>query len=364
MTGTPKALVAGGQHSCAISPDNRIKCWGLNAYGQLGLGDANNRGDNPGEMGSSLPYVSLGTGRTVKKAASGLYHVCAILDNNRVKCWGGNQHGQLGLGDTNHRGDNPSEMGNALPYVDLGTGRTAKAIATGVFHTCAILDNDQIKCWGYNSRGQLGLGDTNSRGDNPGEMGNALPAVNFGNIPETLSSIFLGGFHSCASFTQSGTGLSFVKCWGWNDKGQLDVFDTANRGDNPGEMATLPYTQVVAGVVLQGSSRRDHTCVLTYLPPDSGPIEKHIACWGSNVYGQLGRGNTNHRGDELWEYADWLPISNVAAVYTGGWVTCITTTTGAVKCWGHGASGTLGLGNTNNMGDAPGEVPTPDIQLN
>jgi alpha-tubulin suppressor-like RCC1 family protein len=109
--------------------------------------------------------------------AAGLQYACALLDNGQVKCWG--TGGPLGLGDTNKRGDGPGEMGDALPFVDLGNGRSARVIAAGGA-SCALLDNDQVKCWGDNYFGELGLGDTNNRGDGPGEMGDALPPVDLG----------------------------------------------------------------------------------------------------------------------------------------------------------------------------------------
>ena len=102
-------------------------------------------------------------------------YTCATLTSGDLKCWGANDVGQLGLGDTNHRGDQAGEMGDALPFVNLGTGRTAKMISAGVFHTCAVLDNDTVKCWGSNSYGELGLGDKNDRGDQAGEMGDNMP---------------------------------------------------------------------------------------------------------------------------------------------------------------------------------------------
>ncbi len=130
-------------------------------------------------MGDALPAVSLGTGRTAKAIVAGSFHTCALLDNDIVKCWGFNAIGSLGLGDWAHRGNGPGEMGDALPVVNLGTGRTAKIVVAGL-HTCALLDNDTLKCWGDNSRGLLGLGDTQYRGDGPGEMGDALPVVDLG----------------------------------------------------------------------------------------------------------------------------------------------------------------------------------------
>ncbi|KXZ42574.1 hypothetical protein GPECTOR_133g613 [Gonium pectorale] len=121
-------------------------------------------GDGPGEMGDNLFYVDLGTGRTVAALAAGAYHTCAVLDNGKAKCWGINGNGRLGYGDTADRGDAPGEMGDSLPYVDLGTtGRKVAALAAGDAHTCAMLDNGGVKCWGFNGNGRLGYGDTVDR---------------------------------------------------------------------------------------------------------------------------------------------------------------------------------------------------------
>jgi len=107
-----------------ISTTNTLKCWGRNIFGQLGYGDTENRGDGSGEMGSSLPLVSLGTGKTVVQVDGGEYHNVALFDDDTIKCWGGNNYGQLGYGDTIDRGDNGGEMGSYLDIVDLGSGVT------------------------------------------------------------------------------------------------------------------------------------------------------------------------------------------------------------------------------------------------
>jgi alpha-tubulin suppressor-like RCC1 family protein len=96
-----------------------VKCWGRNDVGQLGLGDAAERSDGPGEMGESLPAVNLGTGKTAMAIAAGHYHTCALLNDSSVKCWGDNVYGELGLGDTAFRGGNPNELGDSLPTVKL-----------------------------------------------------------------------------------------------------------------------------------------------------------------------------------------------------------------------------------------------------
>jgi alpha-tubulin suppressor-like RCC1 family protein len=95
-----------------------------------------------------------------------------------VKCWGSNVSGNLGLGDLANRGAMPGEMGDALPAVDLGAGKTAVAVVAALgYHTCTILQGGAVKCWGFNDHGQLGLGDAMDRGDEPGEMGDTLLAV-------------------------------------------------------------------------------------------------------------------------------------------------------------------------------------------
>src|SRR3546814_1119470 len=101
------------------------------------------RGDGPDEMGNNLPTVDLGTDRTAIAIAAGQYHTCVLLDGGEVKCWGFNGIGQLGLGDTSQRGDGPDEMGNNLLTVDLGTDRTAIAIAAGQYQTCVLLDGGE-----------------------------------------------------------------------------------------------------------------------------------------------------------------------------------------------------------------------------
>ncbi len=131
-------------------------------------------------MGDALPTVDLGSGRTAISISANFHHTCAILDNSSVKCWGSNDFGQLGLEYSARRGDSTGEMGDALPAVNLGSGRTALSISTGSHSTCAVLNNETVKCWGRNNYGQLGLEDTNTRGNQTGQMGDYLPIVDLG----------------------------------------------------------------------------------------------------------------------------------------------------------------------------------------
>lgn len=154
---------------------------------------------------------ALGSPYRVLSVAVGRYHTCALLDDHGVKCWGYNTYGQLGLGDTRERGASVEEMGDALPKVDLGAGRTAKAISAARYATCALLDDDSVKCWGW--KGQIGpvpqdatypLG---SVGDEPGEMGDALPAVALGAGPKA-KRIVMGYYTACAVLDDDS-----MRCW-------------------------------------------------------------------------------------------------------------------------------------------------------
>lgn len=223
-------LAAGGFRTCARLDNGAVKCWGQNDRGQLGIGDTLNRGDAGNEMGDRLPAVDFGAGRTAVRLAAGRDHTCAVLDNGQVKCWGLNNSAQLGVGATFNRGDETGEMGDALPAVNLGSNRLALAVAAGLQHSCAILDDATVKCWGANFAGQLGTGDVSPRGSIGFEMGDALPVVELG-AGRSARDLVSGWNFSCA-YLDKGT----VKCWGLNDLGQLGLGDTANRGDESGEL--------------------------------------------------------------------------------------------------------------------------------
>lgn len=223
-----QSIAAGYGHACAILQGGVLKCWGKNDYGQLGLGDTDNRGDAAGEMGSSLPAVTLGTGRTAKRVFASGYHTCAILDDDKVKCWGRNSAGQVGIGSvsfTYNRGDGANEMGDDLPYVNLGTSSTVKTMSLGLLHACALMESGDVKCWGENNYAQLGIDSTVDK--------NAPAAVLMGTT--TATAIACGMYHTCAIIASGD-----VKCWGRKNNGQLgaDYGATVLRGDALGETAS------------------------------------------------------------------------------------------------------------------------------
>jgi E3 ubiquitin-protein ligase HERC3 len=347
-------------HTCARLDNGTVKCWGWNFSGQLGLGDAQNRGDAPNQMGANLPTVDLGPGRTALQLSGSGGHTCARLDNGTVKCWGENGSGQLGLGDLQDRGNAPNQMGANLPTVDLGPGRTALQLSAGNAHTCARLDNGTVKCWGNNNYGQLGLGFfSQHRGTGPNQMGSNLPTLDLG-PGRTALQISAGSQHTCARL-DNGT----VRCWGENRLGQLGLGDIRTRGDAPNQMGSnLPTVDLGPGrSAIQLVAGIEHTCARL----DDGTVK----CWGRNDSGELGVGDAKHRGDEPNEMGANLAMVNLGLGRTtlelsaGGGHTCARLDDGTVKCWGGNNRGQLGLGDAQNRGDQPNEMGEnlPAVQL-
>ena len=145
---------AAQDHTCAILDDDTLKCWGNNDYGKLGYGDSTNR-FSP----EATAVVDLGSGRTAKMVSAGAYHTCAILDDDTLKCWGNNGNGQLGIGGL-----------TSSNSVDFGSGRTVKTASAGNAHTCAVLSDDSTWCWGKNSNGEVGEGSITSTFFLPSEV--------------------------------------------------------------------------------------------------------------------------------------------------------------------------------------------------
>ena len=221
----------GAGHTCALLDDGSVKCWGGNQDGRLGLGDLESRGDDEGEMGEALPGVDLGRDRKAQAITAGSFHTCALLDDGSVKCWGLNGSGQLGIGDTVTRGDDMADMGDDLPPVELGDDGVVVALSAGFYHTCALFSTRIVKCWGDNSSGQLGLGNQDPRGLDLALMGDNLPAIDFAGQPVKL--LAAGGSHACVLLADGS-----LKCWGG---GGLGLGDASARGDGIGEMgANLP----------------------------------------------------------------------------------------------------------------------------
>lgn len=354
LTGQVVSLAAGDDHTCALTDGGNVKCWGNNGSGQLGTGSTENQ--------STPIMVTAITGATAI-AASG-DHTCALLNNGAVKCWGGNWSGQVGNGTT-------QDQHTPVTVTGLNGGAIkAVALAAGQGHTCAVISDGGVKCWGNNYVGQLGDNSTIDRytpvsvigltesvvaidaghtwtntatcaltvsggvkcwGDNQsGQLGDGTTTerhspVGVTGLTSGVAEIAVGRAHACAMLDSAHGG--YMKCWGDNQAGQL--------GDGrPLARPTPVDVQGLSGVTAIAASH--HTCVLV-----SGG---QVKCWGSNGSGELGNGtNVNSSTPTTVD-----GLNNITKIIVGQWHSCALTSSGGVKCWGANWSGQLGDSTTED----------------
>ena len=330
---TVTSIAAGSSHTCALLDDGTVRCWGFGNSGRLGYANTQSVGDN--ETPGSVGPVSLGSGREAVAITAGAAHTCALLDNGTVRCWGFGGSGRLGTGSTNSVGDN--ETPGSVPAVDLG-GHEAIAVSAGGSHTCALLDDGTVRCWGFGGSGRLGYGNISDIGnDEPGGSGGS---VDLG-LGRRALAISAADAHTCA-LLDNGT----VRCWGEGDSGRLGLGNANDVGDNetPGSVATVALGTGRQAVAI--SAGASHTCALL----DNGSV----SCWGEGDFGRLGYGNATDIGDNETPAAAG-PVNlgghEATAIAAGGSHTCATLDDGTRRCWGEGDFGRLGYGNPTDIGD-------------
>ena len=305
---TAKQIALGREHSCAILNDDSVKCWGKNNNGQLGYGDTSNRRREP-----STDSINLGNGKTAKQIALGANHTCAILNDNSVKCWGSNSFEQLGYGDTSNRNEPSADS------INLGAGKSANQIALGNFHSCVILNDDSVKCWGNNSSGQLGYGDTTNRSEPSAD------SINLGD-GKSAKQIVLGSNYSCVILKDDS-----IKCWGDNNSGRLGYGDISNLSAPSTDSINLGAGKHAKQLAI---GKNDHSCAI--LNDDS------VKCWGFHDYGKLGYDDTIVRRMPATNSIN-LGLGNTAKqVALGNDHSCAILNDDSVKCWGRSSKGQLG----------------------
>lgn len=241
---TPRSIAAAAAHTCAVENDGIVKCWGSNAFGQLGDGTT---------IDHYLPNATLPLASAAVEITTRSHHSCARLSDHRVQCWGQNGHGQLGL---------PPASAIVTPTLVPGIDNIIE-VATGTTFSCVRRGDGKVLCWGNNAHGQLGDGTTTSR-STPAEVPDLPP----------IAELAAGANHVCARTIDQN-----VYCWGDNGNGQCGQDNTTFMG------LAIERPSIVDGVIgaTEIAAGGFHTCAR---------VADSFRCWGANYRSQLGDGTT------------------------------------------------------------------------
>lgn len=305
-----KQIAGGYYHVCAVLSDKHVRCWGDTSKGQAG------------QQGAAVVTTPTQVGglANVESVAATFNSSCALLSNKTVVCWGSNTSGELGRGSSD-------DLAHATPELVAGlTGAVFLAGSSGG-HFCAVVTGGGVKCWGGNSSGQLGNGTTSTSQATPVSV--CEPgSTNASCAPATGATLVAGGDnHTCAAFAGGK-----VACWGGNGAGQLGRTADAVLHPLPAYVAPdLTATYLTAG--------NRTTCAAS---------DGTAKCWGSNGLGVLGHatvGGNDPAPTAVCTKADCSTrLMNVTGVATFDESACAVAG-GAVKCWGTNTGGQLGDGN-------------------
>ncbi len=328
-TNVASITVGSGGTTCAITKTGKAYCWGYNNFGQIGNGDT---------TASNVPVaVSTTTGLTDTNVATispGNSSTCAVTKTGKAYCWGRNHFGQIGNGDTTN-----SSVPVAVSTTTGLNDTNVATISTGTHYACALTTLGKAYCWGYNNTGQLGNSNTGTNSSVPVAVSTTTGLTN-----TNVATISAGTNTSCVV-----TKFGKAYCWGSNNNGQLGNSNTGTNSNVPVAVSTttgLTDTNVASISVGQYTS-----CALTTLGK--------AYCWGGNTYGQLGNGETTTSNVPAAVLTTTgLTNTNVASISAGPNFTCALTTSKEIYCWGYNANGELGNGNYINS-ITPGQVTNP-----
>ena len=296
-----------------------MKCWGANNKGQLGIGTTTYQ--------TTPQPVNLGTGRTAEIASTGGSHTCAILDDGSLKCWGSNTDGQLGIGTAGW-----SEYKTTPQTVNLGTGITPEFLDLANDNTCAITDDNVIKCWGRNYNGMLGLGTSYSSAV-------SVPAnvsVDSDSYPVSITSSSNYYGIKCVTLEDR-----TIQCWGYDYQDILG-WAAPSRIYNSREIGI--YVNRTVTEIAAGSH---HNCIIDNMG--------ELKCWGRGTSGQLGIGNSINIDTPA--KVDLGAGRTATYVSAKGMVSCAILDNGSLKCWGYNYYGQLGIGTSGNGPDSTKDTP-------
>jgi alpha-tubulin suppressor-like RCC1 family protein len=310
------SISSGYAHTCAAL-NGAAYCWGNNANGQLGRGFVNDP-SQPGNAYVIQPNFVSGLTSGVTAVSAGDQSSCAIV-NSGLKCWGANDHGQLGTGNTT-----PSTT--PVDVVGLTAGVTDLSVGLG--YACAV-QNSKLFCWGRGDFGALGTGD---RTDRPSPV---QIAPQFGVFWQRVTA---GAHHACGLFGPVGSTGAY--CWGTNSSGQV--------GNNSTMDALTPVPVLNGGVVTDVSAGFDVTCRIL-------SVGSVVQCWGDNTNYRAGNENRDTPGPDaevpgpnsnIPRTVSFPETSTAVELSQGSHALgmCAKTNFSNVYCWGDNKWGALGNG--------------------
>jgi alpha-tubulin suppressor-like RCC1 family protein len=337
---TVRHVQTGSLHTCAVLSTGRVRCWGDNAFGQLGRGTTTD---------SATPADVLGLTGVVAVDA-GFGHTCARTTAGAIVCWGRNGSGELGIGfgaDTSM----PGSPAIASGAVQVSAGGAALPDGSSAGHTCARRTDGTLQCWGENADGQAGVASLADQ---------SLPAV----VPiSDVLDVSAGGNHTCALVLGGA-----VRCWGRNDWNQLGPMFAGPRSATPitvlpnaleveagangacavrdsGGMACWGFVDYGDGMV---GIKKDVASLAGFVGPSLEASllafgashtcyawEGDMSCFGDNSWGQIGDGTTTRQGFPQGVRG----VSGAASGAAGDQHSCAVTSVGAAYCWGRNDNG-------------------------
>jgi alpha-tubulin suppressor-like RCC1 family protein len=330
-------MTAGGEHSCGLTADGVAYCWGSNQYGQLGNGDSAIDKESPSPVETS----TIGGNKSFVKLSVRVDHTCGLTADGAAVCWGSDAHGQIGNGGGSQDMNSPSVVDTST----VGWKKAFVKLAAGIDYACGMTPMGTIYCWGSDAYGGLGNGGTSLDSQSPLPVDTSTIIGN-----KAFVQLDTGVSHTCAI-----TAEGVVYCWGRDTDGQLGnggaSLDT--QSPSPADTSTIPGNRVF--VQLAGGELQ--TCGLT--------ADGVAYCWGSDAYGQLGNGNNldSTQSPSPVNTSTMPGNKTFVQLVAGDYHTCGLAADGLAYCWGHDSNlsnvgGQLGNGGTSLDTESPSLVDT------
>lgn len=300
------SLAVGEFHTCALTLDGGVYCWGWNTQGSLGLGYSSQN-----ELGPTLvPGLT-----SVNRLIAGGYRTCALTTNDDLFCWGGR--------GASVSSSTPQSMTSSnIPVFIEGAVKDA---GTSGHHACFVGEDGRVRCLGANDVGQCGIVGTSPR----------TSPILVNGLPSAVAQVAITGQSPDAAFSCALSESGEVWCWGTNSSRQLGSAVSSSYSYTPVKIEGLPPARAISA---GGWASGGHVCALL--------LTDELMCWGENGSGQLGIGPAIASNGVYTVATPSLVHGDIrfASISCGNSRTCGISSGGNAYCWGTGGSGGLGLG--------------------